>query len=74
MSELDWHDLNSSTGAVAAYDPDQEWIYVRFPDGATYVYEACPPHVWQEFTAPETSAGKYLNFTLKHKPFRKLDG
>jgi hypothetical protein len=74
MTELEWIDLDSSTVANAAYDPDLEVIYVRFRDGAAYSYDQCPPHVWEEFTAPGQSPGKYLNETLRHKPYQKLDG
>jgi hypothetical protein len=73
MTEPDWIDLESSTVAQAAFDPDVEAIYVRFIDGGTYVYDECPPHVWVEFTAPGQSPGKYINETLKYKPYRKLD-
>ena len=74
MTELEWIDFDSSTVARGAYDPATEMIYVQFHEGATYVYDACPPHVWAEFTAPGQSAGKYLNETLKHKPYQRLDG
>ncbi len=74
MTELDWIDLESSTVANAAYDVDAEKIYVRFMDGGTYEYDQCPPHVWDEFIAPGQSAGKYLNETLKHKPYQRLEG
>lgn len=73
MTEPDWIDLDSSTVAQAAFDPDAEAIYVRFIDGGTYVYDGCPPDVWAEFTAPGQSPGKYVNDTLKYKPYRKLD-
>jgi hypothetical protein len=74
MTELEWIDMDSTTVANAAYDADAEVIYVRFTGGAAYAYDACPPHVWDEFTAPGQSAGKYINETLRYKPYRKLDG
>jgi hypothetical protein len=74
MTELDWIEVYSTTVASAAYDADAEVIYVRFIGGAEYAYELCPPHVWAEFVAPGQSPGKYVNETLKYKPYRKLDG
>ncbi|HLN07283.1 MAG TPA: KTSC domain-containing protein [Acidimicrobiales bacterium] len=74
MTELEWIDMDSSTVANAAYDPDTETIYVRFKEGGTYSYDQCPPHMWAEFTAPGQSPGKYVNETLRYKPYHKLDG
>jgi hypothetical protein len=73
MTGLDWIDLESSTVTSAAYDPDTEMIYVRFKDGGVYSYDQCPPHVWEEFTAPGQSPGKFLNEILRYKPYHKLD-
>ncbi len=73
MTTPDWIDVDSTTVINAAYDAEAEVIYVRFKNGAAYVYEACPPHVWEEFMAPGQSAGKYVNETLRYKPYRKLD-
>lgn len=74
MSELSWIEMDSSTVDSAAFDLDLEVIYVRFKSGATYRYDQCPQHVWEEFTTPGQSAGQYLNNTLRHKPYEKLDG
>lgn len=73
MMGLDWIDLDSEAVAAAAFDAENEFIYVRFTSGSTYLYEACPPHVWEEFMAPGQSAGKYVDKTLRHKPYKKLD-
>jgi hypothetical protein len=62
MTGLDWIDLESSTVTSAAYDPDAEMIYVRFKDGGAYSYDQCPPHVWEEFTAPGQSPA---NFSMR---------
>lgn len=68
MSELEWHDVDSSRIVAEAYDAEAEVIYVRFTDGTEYCYEACPPHVWEEFTAPGQSRGTYINDVLNYKP------
>lgn len=66
---LDWTPVEGSGRIVAeAYDPEAETIYVRFPDGVEWWYAACPPHVWEEFTAPGQSRGAYIRSVLNHKP------
>lgn len=65
---IKWNPVSGSTRIVAeAYDPETERIYVRFPNGVEWWYSACPPQVWQEFTAPGQSRGKYINDVLNHK-------
>lgn len=71
MTELEWHDVDSSRIVAEAYDADAEVIYVRFPDGIEYCYEACPPHVWEAFTAPGQSRGAYINDVLNYKSRHK---
>lgn len=65
---IDWIPVAGSSRIVAeAYDPETETIYVRFKDGVEWRYSACPPHVWEEFTAEGQSRGKYINSVLNHK-------
>jgi hypothetical protein len=73
MTELEWIPVDSSTVSEVAYDAESEVIYVRFTGGAEYAYEACPFHIWQEFTTPGQSYGKYVNEALKYKPYHKLN-
>jgi hypothetical protein len=66
---INWIPVVGSERIVAeAYDPETERIYVRFPDGVEWWYGACPPHVWEEFTAPGQSRGQYIRSVLNHKP------
>lgn len=66
---IDWQPVEGSSRIIAeAYDRENETIYVRFHDGVEWCYRACPPHIWQEFTAPGQSRGKYINRVLDHKP------
>lgn len=66
---IEWQPVVGSKRIVAeAYDPELERIYVRFPDGTEWWYAACPPHIWEEFTAPGQSRGEYIFRLLNHKP------
>lgn len=67
---IEWISVGNSERIVAeAYDPENEKIYVRFKgDNVEWWYAACPPNIWQEFTAPGQSRGKYIYAVLNHKP------
>ncbi len=66
---IDWIPVGNSERIVAeAYDPETERIYVRFPNEVEWWYAACPPHVWEEFTASGQSRGQYIHRILNHKP------
>ena len=66
---FDWIPVSGSTRIVAeAYDSETEKIYVRFKDGVEWYYAACPPSVWEEFTAHGQSRGQYMRRVLDHKP------
>lgn len=66
---IDWIPVTSSSWIVAeAYDPETESIYVRFKNGVEWSYAACPPNVWEEFSAPGQSRGQYFHRVLKFKP------
>jgi hypothetical protein len=72
---IEWIAVSDSARVVAeAYEPETERIYVRFPDGAEWWYANCPPHVWQEFTAPGQSRGKYIAEVLNFKPHGRQAG
>ena len=69
MNEPEWIDVSDSERIVAmAYDVEQEVIHVRFPDGVEWTYGDCPPVVWEEFTAPGQSKGRFIFDVLNHKP------
>ena len=64
---IEWVPVSGSSRIVAeAYDPLGERIYVRFPDGVEWWYDACPPHVWEEFRSQ--SRGQYIKQVLNFKP------
>lgn len=66
---IEWVEVSGSDRIVAeAYDAEAEAIYVRFPNGVEYWYAACPPHIWEAFTAPGQSRGGYIHEHLNHKP------
>jgi hypothetical protein len=72
---IDWNPVDGSSRIVAeAYLPDAETILVRFPDGVEWAYSACPSHVWEEFTAPAQSRGRYIAAVLNAKPNGRWSG
>ena len=72
---IEWRPVNGSTRIIAeAYDPESETIYVRFHDGVEWRYSACPPNIWQAFTAPGQSRGQYIHAVLNHKPHGPYTG
>jgi len=72
---LEWSPVSSSSWIVAeAYDPLSETIYVRFKGGVEWSFAACPPNVWEEFTTPGQSRGKYYHGVLKFKPNARHGG
>jgi hypothetical protein len=69
---IEWRMVDSKAISAEAYDPQAETIYLRFHDGAEWAYEACPPDVWEAFTAPGQSRGQYFHQVLKDKPQHRL--
>lgn len=66
---IEWQPVPNSARIIAeAYVPETETILVRFPDGKEYQYAACPPAVWEEFTAQGQSRGQYIATVLNAKP------
>lgn len=69
----EWQPVTDSVVVAAdAYDPEIEAIFIRFHKGAEWRYDDCPPHVWDEYTAPGQSRGAYVNSVLKHKPSQQI--
>lgn len=72
---VEWTPVDGSSRIVAeAYLPELETILVRFPDGTEWAYGACPPAVWEEFTAPGQSRGSYIAEVLNSKPNSRWSG
>jgi hypothetical protein len=69
--QLEWQPVDSTRIVAEAYNPDTEAIYVRFPNGIEWYYEACTPDVWEAFTSPGQSRGQFINHTLNDKPNRR---
>jgi hypothetical protein len=70
---LEWRDVDSKRITAEAYDPVSETIYVRFPSGIEWFYEACPPQVWDAFTGPGQSRGSFIHEVLNHKPHGRYE-
>ena len=72
---IKWIPVDGSTRIVAeAYIEETETILVRFCDGVEWYYSACPPFVWEEFTAPGQSRGQYIARVLNLKPYGPWQG
>jgi hypothetical protein len=72
---VEWLPVEGSSRIVAeAYLAEAETILVRFPNGIEWCYSACPPSVWQEFTAPGQSRGQYIADVLNAKPNGRWSG
>lgn len=72
---IDWIEINDSARVTAvAYDPQQEIIYTRFPNGVEWQYLACPPNIWADFMLPTTSKGRYISQVLDHHPNQRFVG
>ena len=72
---IEWIPVQGSSRIVAeAYNPETETILIRFPDGTEWSYSACPPAVWEEFTAPSQSRGQYIAQVLDAKPNGRWSG
>lgn len=72
---IEWHAVEGSGRVVAeAYVAESETIVVRFPDGTEWAYAACPPSVWEEFTANGQSRGEYIARVLDAKPNGRWSG
>jgi hypothetical protein len=67
---LDWRPVDSTRITHEAYDEASETIFVRFPEGVEWCYEACPPAVWEEFTSQ--SRGEYISKVLNDKPHHRF--
>ena len=70
---IEWQTVTSEALSHEAYDPESETIFLRFNDGAEWRYEDCPPHIWDEFTAPGQSRGQYFHKVLKFKPSSRMN-
>lgn len=66
---FEWRPVDSEVITAEGFDPETDTIYLRFKkDGSEWWYSECPPHIWDQFTAPGQSRGAYLNKVLKFKP------
>lgn len=72
---IEWTPVDGSNRIISeAYVPETETILVRFPDGVEWAYSACPPDVWEQFTAPGQSRGQYIAQVLDAKPNSRWGG
>lgn len=70
---INWISVQDSSRIIAmAYNSSTETIYVRFPNGVEWWYGNCPKLVWEDFSAPGTSKGRYIHQVLDHHPNGRL--
>lgn len=70
---IKWIPVHDSSRIVAmAYDSSIDTIYVRFPNGIEWWYSNCPASVWEKFSAPGTSKGRFIHEVLDHHPNGRL--
>jgi hypothetical protein len=75
MMMPEWLDITDSARVIAAaYDAEFEVIYVRFPNDLEWCYEGCPPHVWEDFMASNTSKGRFIADVLNHQQNHRFEG
>ncbi len=66
---MEWIDVTDSERIVAAaYSPDTEEIFVRFPNGTEWCYRECTLATWEEFMSPGASKGRYIHEVLNGHP------
>lgn len=66
---FEWHSVKSTRIVAEGYDPEAETIYVEFPkNNVQWWYGSCPPEVWDQFTSPGQSRGKFIHQVLNAKP------
>ena len=67
--DLNWQSCVSTRIVAEAYDAESETIFVEFPKGGVqWFYASCPPDIWEQFTAPGQSRGRFIHEVLNHKP------
>jgi hypothetical protein len=73
MSMPEMIPVSSSNLDSIGYDSENEIVYVRFLDGALYVYKGVPEHEYQNLLeAP--SLGSYLHRNYKNVyPYEKIE-
>lgn len=71
---LEWNAVQSTRVVAAAFDADQETIFVQFPDGIRWWYGGCGREVWEEFMSPTTSKGRFIHDVLDHHPNGRYEG
>jgi hypothetical protein len=63
---LEWHPVDSTVFACAAYRRDARQLYLRFHDGGIYRYFDCPAEVYEELIAAE-SKGRYFSACVRDR-------
>lgn len=70
----DWWSFDSSRVKEAAYDPENQRLYVRFmkprPEGTPWTYDGVAANEWRNFRRSQ-SPGRYVNRVLNTKDYHR---
>lgn len=61
---VDMFPVASSRITEMGYDADTATVYVRFTDGASWMYMNVPPDVWDQFVG-SSSKGRFIKEVLE---------
>lgn len=69
---IQWQSVDSSNIEAVAYDAEEKQIFVRFKDGAEWVYDNCEQKLFDSFlNAP--SIGKFFHANIKTHSAERLN-
>jgi len=73
LADVEFFDVESSNVAQIGFDDEDMSLYVRFMNGALYVYEGVPPDVWEQLMQT-TSKGRFIHTDLKNiYPYARVE-
>jgi hypothetical protein len=72
LENVEFFPVESSNVAEIGYDGNDQELWVRFANGALYVYQNVPPDIWDQFVnAP--SMGKFIHTHMKNRyPYSRV--
>jgi len=73
LEEVEFFPVESTNVDQIGYDDDDMSLYIRFINGALYVYEGVPPDVWEQLLYTP-SKGKFIHTDLKNiYPYARVE-
>jgi hypothetical protein len=65
MQEPEMHAVSSSNVEAVGYDSENQVVYVRFLNGAVYIYKGVPEYQFENLRT-SSSVGSYLHSSFKN--------